>query len=109
MKHDANQIRLLLFQYDLARLGLLEEVQSDLCNEIATRNGLATHLQVTVKSSLEPLASGAQDEFVDTPVSVAANDGSVGKISRLEKTNGGGDHAAVAVGVRHLEVLKWQL
>lgn len=61
-----------------------------------------------MKSSLEPLASGAQDELVDVPSSVAANDGGVSEVSALEKADVGVGKAAVALGIRHLEMLEWQ-
>lgn len=42
------------------------------------------------------------------PGSVAANDGGVGEVAGLEKTNIGGGKTAVAIGFGHPELLMWQ-
>lgn len=107
-KHDVDNVSVLLLQYDLAGRGLLERValafQSNFyLGFMHDERNAYRHL--TVESGLEPFASGAQDQLVDFPSSVAANDGGISEITAFEELSVSLRKAVAALRFRHLEVV----
>lgn len=108
-KHDVHKLGVLLLQYNLARLSLLQHCSLALQSRITLGMRFSednTDRHVSVESSLEPLASGAQDHLVDLPSSVAADDGGISEVSGLEEKNIV-VKAEATVGFGHLELRMW--
>lgn len=68
------------------------------------KNEDSTDCHVSVERSLKPLGSRAQDESVNLPSPITADNGAICKESAVEKPNVGIGKAAAVIAWRHLDV-----